>query len=134
MAIYILKNGERQGPYEESIVAGWLMNGICSPQDLAWRNGMKDWQPLSAIPLLQLKPQSGGSGGVLMTIFGGLILAGSIILFLFSQFIQSRYQQGWRMNVSYEAAQIATTLGGIGIFLGLASLVAGIITGAIRKR
>lgn len=133
MAIYILKNSEKQGPYEESIVAGWLLNGTCSPQDLAWRAGMKEWQPLSAIDL-QAKSKSGGSGGILIAMLGGFVLAGSIVVFLISQGILSGYRQGMIMNISYEAAHLAETLGVLGFLLGLALLIAGIVTAAIQKR
>jgi hypothetical protein len=133
MAIYILKNKEKQGPYEESVVAGWLMNGTCAPQDLAWRTGMKEWQPLSAIDL-QAKSQFGSSGGILIAILGGCVLAVSIVVFLISQGILSGYRRGLIMNISYEAAHLAETLGVLGFLLGLALLIAGIITAAINKR
>lgn len=58
MSVYILRNGEKHGPYEEPVVADWLTNGTCSPQDLAWRDGMGDWQPLSAISLLPTKKKT----------------------------------------------------------------------------
>jgi hypothetical protein len=133
MAIYILKNGERQGPYEESIIAGLLLKGTCSPQDLAWRAGMKEWQPLSAIDL-QAKSKSRGSGGILVTLLGGFVLAGSIVVFLISQVILSGYRQGMIMNVPYEVADLAEKLGVLGFLLGLALLIAGIVTTAIQKR
>lgn len=47
--IYLFKNNQRFGPYEENAVRQWLQNGQCSPNDFGWRNGMKDWQPLSSL-------------------------------------------------------------------------------------
>lgn len=130
MAIYLLKNGETQGPYKESIVAGWLMNGICSPQDLACRPGMKEWQPLSTIPLLQAKPQSGCLGEVPIAVLGGLILVVSSLMYLIAQ----SSQHSGMTEQSYRRDETLMTLGGIGFFLGLALLAAGIIAAAIRKR
>jgi hypothetical protein len=126
MAIYLLKNGEKQGPYEKSIVAGWLINGTCSPQDLAWRDGMKEWQPLSTVLLL---PEQSQPGGILIALFGGLILVGSIVVYFAGQSAQSSGMTG--ANVSYGTL---VTLGGLGFFLGLALLITGIIVAAIKKR
>lgn len=79
MAIYILRNGEPQGPYEESVVAGWLKAGTCSAQDLAWRHGMAGWQPLGTIPLRKTK----GLGGVgIVVALGGVLILGAISLFV----------------------------------------------------
>lgn len=47
--IYIYKNNQRFGPYEESAVRQWLQNGQCSLNDLGWRDGMKDWLPLGVL-------------------------------------------------------------------------------------
>ena len=54
MAIYLLYNNEKFGPYEESMVAEWLRSGRCSLHDLAWRDGMENWQPLSSFNLTPL--------------------------------------------------------------------------------
>ena len=54
--IYIHKNNQTFGPYEESAIRGWLQNGQCSPNDMACRQGMNQWQPLNT--LLSLEPQS----------------------------------------------------------------------------
>lgn len=76
MAIYILRNGETQGPYEESVVAGWLMTGTCSAQDLAWRHGMSGWQPLGTIPLKSKR--LGGAG--IVAVLAGVVILGAISL------------------------------------------------------
>ncbi len=49
MEIWIGRNGERHGPYKEEDVRAWLRNGQVSASDLAWREGLADWQPLSAL-------------------------------------------------------------------------------------
>lgn len=49
MEIWIGRDGERHGPYKEDDVRRWLRSGQVSPQDLAWYEGLADWQPLSAL-------------------------------------------------------------------------------------
>jgi len=126
MAIYLLKNGEKHGPYQKSVVDGWLINGTCSPQELAWRDGMKDWQPLSTVLLL---PERSHSGGILIALLGGLILVGSIVVYLVGQSAQSSGMSGG--NVSYGTL---VAVGGLGFVLGLALLITGIIVAAIKKQ
>lgn len=55
MSIFILKDNQKDGPFEDSVVQQWLVDGTCSPDDLAWREGMKDWQPLSTLTLPKKK-------------------------------------------------------------------------------
>lgn len=50
MQIYILVNGEQQGPFTPDQVKGYLAIGQYQYTDLAWREGMTDWQPLSQFP------------------------------------------------------------------------------------
>jgi hypothetical protein len=45
--IYIYKNDQQSGPYEEHIVLEQLKSGVLSPNDLAVRHGETRWQPLS---------------------------------------------------------------------------------------
>jgi uncharacterized RDD family membrane protein YckC len=49
MEIWIGRDGERHGPYQEDDVRQWLRSGQVSPQDLAWYEGLADWQPLSVL-------------------------------------------------------------------------------------
>jgi len=49
MAIYIHRNGEQFGPYEEQIVIDQLRKGQLSPDDLGIRQGDKDWQKLGVM-------------------------------------------------------------------------------------
>ncbi|MBD8882183.1 RDD family protein [Rhodanobacter sp. 7MK24] len=49
MEIWIGRNGERHGPYKEEDVRAWLRSGQVSGSDLAWREGLADWQPLSVL-------------------------------------------------------------------------------------
>lgn len=47
MQIYINKNNQQLGPFEETKVLEMLRNGELSPNDLAIRHGEKEWQRLS---------------------------------------------------------------------------------------
>ncbi len=49
MEIWIGRDGERHGPYKEDDVREWLRNGKLGPTDLAWYEGLADWQPLSVL-------------------------------------------------------------------------------------
>jgi uncharacterized RDD family membrane protein YckC len=49
MEIWIGRDGERHGPYKEEDVRAWLRSGQVSGSDLAWREGLADWQPLSVL-------------------------------------------------------------------------------------
>ena len=47
--VYLFKNNKQFGPYEDSAVKQWLQSGQCSPNDLAWREGMTEWKPLGML-------------------------------------------------------------------------------------
>ncbi len=49
MEVWIGRDGERHGPYQESDVREWLRSGKVSRQDLGWYEGLADWQPLSVL-------------------------------------------------------------------------------------
>jgi len=49
MEIWIGRDGERHGPYPEDDVRQWLQSGRLSRDDLAWYEGLADWQPLSVL-------------------------------------------------------------------------------------
>lgn len=62
MEIWIGRNGERHGPYEEEDVRAWLRSGQVSGSDLAWREGLADWQPLSVL-YPDAMPEAGHTAG-----------------------------------------------------------------------
>ncbi len=49
MEIWIGRDGERHGPYQEDDVRQWLRSGQLSREDLAWYEGLADWQPVSVL-------------------------------------------------------------------------------------
>jgi len=57
MEIWIGRDGERHGPYKEDDVRQWLRSGQVSPADLAWYEGLADWQPLSVL-FPDMKPEA----------------------------------------------------------------------------
>ena len=46
MNIYISKSGTQTGPFGEEQLQGMLAEGVVAPDDLAWREGLPEWQPL----------------------------------------------------------------------------------------
>lgn len=46
--IYIVQNNEQSGPYSEEEIRQKLIGGAVSSDDLAWKQGLSDWQPLSS--------------------------------------------------------------------------------------
>src|SRR5215213_1986369 len=46
MPIYINKNGQQSGPYEDNVVLDQLRSGALSPNDMAIRHGDQAWQKL----------------------------------------------------------------------------------------
>jgi len=49
MTYFILQNGEQRGPYHESRVRQLLAEGRIKDDDLAWREGLAEWAPLSSL-------------------------------------------------------------------------------------
>jgi uncharacterized RDD family membrane protein YckC len=49
MEIWIGRDGERHGPYKEDDIRQWLRSGQVDRADLAWYEGLADWQPLSVL-------------------------------------------------------------------------------------
>jgi len=49
MELWIGRDGERHGPYKEEDVRQWIRSGQVSRDDLAWYEGLADWQPLSVL-------------------------------------------------------------------------------------
>ena len=48
-SIYLHLNGEQQGPYTEEQIRKALSEGQITSEVLAWREGLAEWQPLSAV-------------------------------------------------------------------------------------
>lgn len=61
MSVYIFKNNQQSGPFEESQVLEWLASGKLSPNDMAIRQGDAQWQPLILLFSSVSRKQSMGS-------------------------------------------------------------------------
>ncbi len=57
MSTYIWKNGAQSGPFEDPEIQQLLREGSLSYADLAWQDGLSDWQPLGK--LFQPQPRVG---------------------------------------------------------------------------
>jgi hypothetical protein len=49
MQIYIARDGQRYGPYDEAALRAMALEGRIVPDDLAWAEGEPDWQPLAEL-------------------------------------------------------------------------------------
>lgn len=49
MNIYILKNGQQLGPFNETEVRDKMNAGQFTPNDWGWYEGLTNWQPLSTL-------------------------------------------------------------------------------------
>ncbi len=47
--IYVQKDGQKLGPFTTEELEGKVGEGVFSPQDLYWTEGMDDWQPLAGV-------------------------------------------------------------------------------------
>ncbi len=50
MQIYVTRNGQQYGPYDEAALKAGLQNGSFTPADLVWYEGAAGWAPLSTLP------------------------------------------------------------------------------------
>jgi hypothetical protein len=46
MPTYVHKDNQERGPLEDHEIIASLRNGTLSPEDLAWRDGFRQWTPL----------------------------------------------------------------------------------------
>ena len=56
MEFYVLKENQQTGPYDDAQIRQALANGTISYDDLAWREGLAEWQPLSVLFPRQTPP------------------------------------------------------------------------------
>jgi hypothetical protein len=56
--IYVQKEGQRWGPFTTEELEGKVGEGVFSPEDLFWTEGMEEWQPLGEALALEEEPQA----------------------------------------------------------------------------
>lgn len=61
MQWYYSNNATQLGPVPDAELRAKLASGEVGDSDLVWREGMKDWLPVSSVPELRVVPQGGGN-------------------------------------------------------------------------
>jgi len=56
MEIFIVRDGQRYGPYSVDQVRGYLQSGELVPTDQAWREGMNEMEPLETFLVHVARP------------------------------------------------------------------------------
>jgi len=139
MRMFVNKNGQQLGPFEESKVAEMLRNGQLSSDDFGIKEGQSQWQklavlfpvqpawtppnipvtppiqpsfPVQANPQLQPPPtKSGGSTGLILGLVGcgGLILLGVVGVIVLIAFSGKRTSNNIVSNTSSNSAPNSNT-------------------------
>lgn len=93
MGTYLSQKNEKAGPFEDAEILASLASGKCSPDDLAWREGMLEWVPVRTLfptavaqpPPLPVKAEIGDDLGMRLLLpvgrSGWAIAAGYLGLF-----------------------------------------------------
>ncbi len=124
MQIYVTKNGERMGPFDEAEVTEGLLSGRFSGDDLGIRAGQAEWTKLSemfpgSVHYSAATPAPSGGGcrktlgtlmlvfGILLTLGGALGAAGSLIMPdpLICEIADSRKADADKALKAYETAK-----------------------------
>ena len=63
MPVYVNKNGQQSGPYEDHVIIDQLRNGLLSESDLGIRHGDSAWRSLGEMfPNIATQPSTSASG------------------------------------------------------------------------
>jgi GYF domain 2 len=96
MQIYINKDNQQLGPFDEEKVKEMLAKGEVYKNNLCIREGDTNWQPLEVFyPNIGYKDSSGGSGWSFLTFFGvflGIISFLVVVYNGYNYFENSRYR------------------------------------------
>jgi|GEM_PF-242501 len=142
MNITIHKDGQQLGPFTESRVGEMLKSGQLALEDLAWTEGMDQWEPLSSFenlqslparaPLPTPLPQSYKDRSVGLTVFGiltvllGCVVAMFVPLMLFGQMATSK--------ATGTSASLVTILPGVVLYGALAVALVWLGVGSTMAR
>lgn len=140
MSIWIYRNGQALGIFDESVVADNLRNGTFSPSDAGCREGENQYQPLyvlfpQAIPPYTYSPYPGSKGNmkrIILPIIGGILLIIGIVLIVNGGMASSESQQYFGRRASEEAS-VGTALNAIGYASGAVGLIL-ITVGLLQKK
>ena len=94
MPIYIYKNNQQLGPFEESQVLEMLGSGQISPNDMGIRQGESQWQPLQnlfprvilATPQATFAVANGVKNNGCRKAFGTMLLIFGLLIFVGGSF------------------------------------------------
>ena len=133
MHIYINRNGQQLGPFEEANIAKMLNDGQLFRHDLMIRQGETEWKFIDqSFPQLagtRAKP-SGSVFGVLMMIFGVPIsLFGAVCAFLAAISIDSYHPNAYD-NTYYRRWMVIFL---VILFIGLITFFIGLLVNASAK-
>ncbi len=111
MSVYIFKNNQQSGPFEENAILDWLKNGQLSIEDLACRKGANEWQKLKALfpsaasaeaPVLPASKTAGEkveeTPVCRKTMFQKIVFGGIIVLLFLAFF--AALQNLWAFSIS----------------------------------
>jgi hypothetical protein len=62
--IWVGRNDERFGPYDEATLRAWIAEGKVEATAMGWREGMADWQPLHVILGIAVPPPMARAPGM----------------------------------------------------------------------
>jgi hypothetical protein len=135
MNIYVAKNQEKQGPYTSDEVRAKVATGEFTGSDLAWHEGVTDWQPLAQLLPAAPFPAPSLAAPLHPTSSSGLATASFIIAMVGIG--------GWFLLLGIAAAGVSSgakdtsplmVAVGLCMFAGLAVNLAGAIFGLITFR
>jgi hypothetical protein len=143
--MWVYRNGQSLGYFEESIVENNLRNGSFLPTDVGCREGESQWQPLyilfpQVIPPYTYPTQIGSKGNmkrIVLPIIGGILLIISIVLLVYGGMANSESQRpdfgrGADMRAR-EASFVGVVSNSIGYATGAVGLIL-ITVGLLQKR
>lgn len=104
-SILVLRNNQQTGPFSEEAVRQMLADGRLAATDLAWREGMAEWKPLSetiasvAPPVYAAAPMATAAGGGSSALKWGLAAGGLVTVLAFAGIGAWQYSEHQKLEV-----------------------------------
>jgi len=127
MEIYVSSNGKESGPFAKGLLEAYLREGIYSPTDLGWCEGMVEWVPLGNIfPNLPKKKKDSRKKTTPFRMAVAVVIAvgisATICAILLRDQIFAWSSNTFRSSVDLDGQVFIVTKGGESIKLGLAQI------------